>query len=139
LAVSVDATGLADGVYPVDLVINHNAGAPLVVTMVINVGLVTDVPDLPTSVSLAPAHPNPFNPRCEIRFALPVATPVRLTVHDLTGRRVAELIHGTRAAGSHRVMWEGTGTDGRRLASGTYLLRLDAGGEVKSQKLMLVK
>jgi hypothetical protein len=83
--------------------------------------------------------PNPFNPSTTIRFELPAAGHVRLTIHDARGRRVATLLDGERAAGSQAVVWRGRDGDGRRVASGTYLaqVRTDSGREVR--KLTLVQ
>jgi len=71
-------------------------------------------------------QPNPFNPRTVVRFALDRGQTVRLTVHDLAGRRVAELAAGWRPAGLHEIAWDGRDGAGRPVASGTYLLRLRA-------------
>jgi hypothetical protein len=140
LTVSIDATTLAEGTYQLSLTITSTAGAPLVVPVHLTVTTSTAVDDpLPRAVALSPAMPNPFNPRTELSFALPAPGPVRLTIHDLAGRCVATLVDETRPAGFHHVTWEGTGTHGERLASGTYLARMVAGGEVKTVKLTMVK
>ena len=67
-------------------------------------------------------QPNPFNPRAEIVFAAPQAA--RLTIHDARGRRVLDVPVGETG----RWTWDGVDQDGRALPSGTYLLRLEAGG-----------
>ncbi len=140
LILTIDAAGLAEGVYELEITIASTAGAPLVVPVHLTVGSATPVDDLtPRAVALSPAMPNPFNPRTELRYALPQAGPVRLTIHDLAGRRVATLVDETRPAGTHRITWDGVGTDGSRLSSGTYLARLVVAGEVKTTKLTLVK
>jgi len=91
-------------------------------------------------VTLAPNHPNPFNPATEIRFALPAAATVTLSIHDAAGRRVATLLAGRHLpAGQHRTEWYGRDDAGRPVASGVYLCRLEAGGAVMSQRLTLLK
>jgi hypothetical protein len=80
------------------------------------------------------SYPNPFNPSTVIRYELPEAGNVRLSVYDMTGRRVADLVNGPVQAGSHTA-----GFDGSRLASGVYVYRLQSGGQVLSGKMMLVK
>ena len=90
-------------------------------------------------VKLAPNVPNPFNPSTAITFRLPAPGPARLEVFDMRGRRVKVLFRGSAVEGSHTVYWDGTGTDGRRLASGVYFYRLQAGQESITRKMILVK
>lgn len=92
----------------------------------------TDV--LPTEYSLEANYPNPFNPSTVVPFVLPVAGRVSVSVHDLTGRRVAELVHGWKSAGRHEVSF-----DGWRLASGVYVVRLLAGSVVLARPVILLK
>jgi len=89
---------------------------------------------MPDGYALSRPHPNPFNPTTILRFELRTAILVRLSVYDLSGRRVAELINGWREAGSHQVTFDGLG-----MASGVYVVRLDAGGQQASQKMVLMK
>jgi hypothetical protein len=77
---------------------------------------------------------NPFRDRTEIRWSLPEPGPVTLAVYDVTGRRVATLAHGAKAAGSHTVTWDGRTDDGWGAASGTYWLRLEAPGRAPQVK-----
>ncbi|HRX52284.1 MAG TPA: T9SS type A sorting domain-containing protein [Candidatus Krumholzibacteria bacterium] len=92
----------------------------------------TDVPG--AGVALLANHPNPFNPATEIVFSLERSGPVRLTVHDLAGRRVATLVDGEREAGRHAVDWRP-----RELASGTYLYRLQTADGVRTGRAALVR
>jgi len=80
------------------------------------------------------AFPNPFNPSTTIAFDLPKAGHVSLRVFDLLGREVAVLKDGFVEAGTHRVMFDGSG-----LPSGIYFARLDAAGFSQTKKLMLLK
>ncbi len=137
---TVSAVGLVDGIYELALTVTSTARAPFVVPVLLTVTSLTAVDDpLPRAVALSPAMPNPFNPRTELSFALPTPGPVRITIHDLAGRCVATLVDETRPAGVHHVTWDGVGTGGSRLSSGTYLARLVTAGEVKTTKLTMVK
>jgi len=90
---------------------------------------------LPQSYSLGQNYPNPFNPVTHIRFALPEASDVTLTVYDMTGRAVSTLVNGYKSAGRYDVTFDGSG-----LASGEYIYRLEAGRNfVETKKLLLVK
>ena len=94
---------------------------------------------VPLQVELAPAYPNPFNGRTSIRFAVPDAGEVRMTVYSLAGQRVATLIDGLRDAGSYTVRWDGRNDDGRRLGSGVYLYQLRVAERIWTRKLMLLQ
>ena len=75
--------------------------------------------NVPETVVLEGNYPNPFNPQTTIRFGLPASAQVSLTVYDMTGRAVANLISGQMAAGTHEVNF-----DAANLPSGMYLYRL---------------
>ena len=79
-------------------------------------------------------YPNPFNPSTTIRFALNDAGIVNLTVYDVVGRQVANLVNGYRDAGQHDVTF-----DGSNLASGLYWYRLTANGQTSTAKMILMK
>ncbi|MFH1680418.1 MAG: glucoamylase family protein [Candidatus Eisenbacteria bacterium] len=88
---------------------------------------------------LFPNTPNPFNPATEIRYVLAEDCRVRLTVHDVRGRFLATLADIRRPAGDHSVPWDGRIAGGTEAASGAYFVRLEAGGEVLTRKLLLVR
>ena len=84
-------------------------------------------------------HPNPFNSETAIDYRLPAMSEVELAVFDLAGQRVATLARGSRAAGAHRVRWDGRDEAGHRLASGVYLFRLTSGAELRQRKVLLLR
>jgi hypothetical protein len=89
--------------------------------------------------ALLPNVPNPFNPSTTIRFSLPQAQHVRLTVHDVRGALVRTLVSGAQTAGLHEVVWDGRSDDGKPVASGTYLYRIDTPLFQQSRKMVLVQ
>jgi hypothetical protein len=91
------------------------------------------------AAGLAPNVPNPFNPSTAITFRLPASGRASLEVFDLRCRRVKILFQGRAGQGSHTVYWDGTDSEGRRLASGVYFYRLKAGEESITRKMILVK
>ena len=93
---------------------------------------------LPAAV-LATICPNPCNPRTEIRYVLGRAQTIRLCVHDLLGRRVRVLQDGVMSAGEYRQEWDGCDDAGRTVASGVYLVRLEAEERVDSRKVVLTR
>lgn len=89
---------------------------------------------LPDEFRLDQNYPNPFNPATTIAFSLPEDSDVRLVIYDMLGRQVATLVDETKAAGSYDVNF-----DAGNLASGTYLYRLQAGDNLKTRTMTLVK
>ncbi len=89
---------------------------------------------VPTAFALAAAYPNPFRSATTLSLDLPEATTVRLVVYDVLGRTVATLVDGELAAGSHALT-----LDGSALPSGTYLVRLTAGGFAATQRVTLIR
>ena len=85
-------------------------------------------------LTLHPNYPNPFNSRTNIRFDLPEAGHVTLSVYNLLGMRVATLVNGVREQGPHFVEFNGSNA-----ASGLYIVVLRAGGQVQSHTMKLVK
>jgi hypothetical protein len=83
---------------------------------------------------LDPPRPNPLAVTTALRYALPEAATARLEVYDLLGRRVAVL-----ADGAHEAGWHTATLDGRLLAAGTYVCRLQAGDAVATQKVLVVR
>ncbi len=89
---------------------------------------------IPNEYALQQAYPNPFNPITQIQYALPEDIYVQLTVHDILGRQVAELVNSHQQAGYHKAIWNGD-----QNASGLYFVKMVAGKYISTQKLMLVK
>jgi hypothetical protein len=83
--------------------------------------------------------PNPFRPHTEIRYQLPRATHVRITVYNVQGRRVRELVDEPRPSGRHAVRWDGRDESGSRVASGSYVYELRAGGFVARRTMTLLR
>jgi hypothetical protein len=94
---------------------------------------------LPEAVTLAQNYPNPFRPSTEIAFTLAESASVTLQVYDVLGRRVATLVDGELPTGTHTVTWDGGDDAGRRVASGTYLYRLETGSQSLSRTMTLLK
>jgi hypothetical protein len=87
---------------------------------------------------LDPASPNPFHHRTVLSFVLAAATPVRLSIHDASGRLVATLLDRTLSPGRHALAWGGTGVAGLRVPAGVYFARLSLPGRTESRKLTVL-
>lgn len=90
--------------------------------------------EIPTEYSLSQNYPNPFNPSTMIRFGLPAAGRVNITLFNLLGSAIATLVNGELPAGFHEVSF-----DAAHLASGTYFYRIEAGTYRQVRKMMILK
>lgn len=94
----------------------------------------------PATYHLDQNFPNPFNPETRIQFSLPKAERVDLAVYDVHGRLVKELTDFQEfAAGTYTVAWDGKDADGKRVASGVYFTRMQAGTFSTTKKMSLIK
>lgn len=93
----------------------------------------------PQVLAITGVVPNPFNPMAKVKFDLPRSGKVKLTVFDLRGRMVRELVSGQMDAGSHEVMWNGRDNGGQMSATGVYFARLSSADGVKTVKMVLAK
>lgn len=89
---------------------------------------------LPGMWMLYQNYPNPFNPTTTICFALPVRSPITLSIYDLLGRKVTTLVNETLDAGYYDMNW-----NAQQFASGMYFYRFQAGKYVETKKLVLLK
>jgi hypothetical protein len=92
----------------------------------------------PDAFALDQNFPNPFNSDTAIRFALPAAAAIDLSVYNLAGQRIARLVEGWREAGHYTARWDGRTAAGYGLATGVYIYRLRAGDRIQSRKLLLL-
>jgi flagellar hook assembly protein FlgD len=83
--------------------------------------------------------PNPFNPRTEIAFGLRAPSACRLSIYDVSGRRVATLLDEFRGPGTHRIEWDGKTDQGREVGTGVYLYRLETDRGTSERKMLLLK
>ena len=95
--------------------------------------------EVPATTALGRNMPNPFNPRTTISFAVSRPQRVRISVYDLTGRQVATLADTPYGAGYYSVVWDGMDAVGRAVASGTYVVRMEADDLQETLKVQLVR
>jgi hypothetical protein len=93
---------------------------------------------LPTEFAVN-VYPNPFNPSTTITYSLPEAAPVTVVIYDVLGQQVRQLISQFNSAGRYQVQWDARDSQGRGVASGVYIARIDAGTSTLSQKMLLLK
>jgi hypothetical protein len=100
--------------------------------------LAADIETPPVGIALRPNAPNPFQSTTQVSYDLPHGQHVDLSIFDVTGRRVRQLVDGYRPAGTHSTQWDGDDDHGRKLGAGVYLSRLRVGGATAVGRLALI-
>lgn len=91
-------------------------------------------PGLPQAFNVAPCYPNPFNAAVTVPFSLATPGEVSVSVYNILGERVATLVSGQLAAGSHEARWMPQG-----IGSGTFLVQVSAAGQTAVQRLTYIR
>ncbi len=120
--------------YNCEFHVNMTGG--ITVTTVVSVN---ETSPLPQTFSLQQNFPNPFNPGTLIQYQIPARTQVELVVYDLSGKKVRTLVNATQESGMKTVTWNGKDEQGRSVAAGVYVYRLQAGGYMETKKMVLLK
>jgi hypothetical protein len=105
----------------------------------LNLVAVGETPTPAIRFQLSAPKPNPSLDVAGLRFALPKPGWARLAIYDVSGRLVSTLIDRVLPAGWYPVPWSHTDSRGARVASGVYMAKLEALGEVRTQKLVLLR
>ena len=94
---------------------------------------------IPDAFSLHQNYPNPFNPVTSLKYDLPEEAQVALTIYDLMGREVTQLVNTTQEAGYKSVQWNSKDSFGKPVSAGVYLYQIRAGEFVQTKKMVLLK
>ena len=94
---------------------------------------------LPTVWALGQNYPNPFNPTTEIQFDVPTQSHVTLTVFNVLGQKVVDLVNEDLSVGHYTATWDGTSAGGSVVSSGVYFYRIEGQGFLETKKMMLIK
>ena len=89
---------------------------------------------LPEEIKLYPSYPNPFNPITNISLSIANAALIKVNIYDVNGRLVDNLYDSIIAPGYHQLAWHATNKP-----SGIYFVLLESAGQIKTQKLVLMK
>ena len=95
---------------------------------------ISKLQSIPNSFKLEQNYPNPFNPSTTIKYSVPENSFINLSVYNLLGERIAELVNETLAAGEYR-----TDFDATELPSGIYIAKLESGNHKQTIKMILLK
>jgi hypothetical protein len=93
----------------------------------------------PVRFAVGPNRPNPFNPATTITYSLPERSEVRVSVFDVSGREVRQLLNQVQEAGERSVEWNGVDDAGQALSSGVYYYRVEANGLSATRKMVMIK
>jgi flagellar hook assembly protein FlgD len=101
---------------------------------------------IPASYSLSQNYPNPFtcrqgerNLRTTIKFGLPNTSKVLLSIYNIKGQKVCELVNDTREAGYHSVDWNGLDSFGNEVSAGLYFYQLNTSETSLNRKMLIIK
>ena len=94
---------------------------------------------IPTEFALHENYPNPFNPSTTLRFDLPEASNITLTIYNMLGQKVRTFNYQNTSAGYHSVKWNATNDYGDPVGAGVYLYQLQTKDFVKTRKMVLLK
>ncbi len=92
--------------------------------------------EIPNEIKLYPNFPNPFNPSTVINYSISKGGPVLIKIYDMLGKEIAELVNEYKNAGTYKTIFN---TSNLSVSSGTYFCRLQAGGVIQTQKILLIK
>ncbi len=84
-------------------------------------------------------YPNPFNPTTNIRFSLPEDADVNLSVYNVKGQKVIDLINDEMPKGYNTAVWNGLDSSGRKVSSGVYFYKLSYKNEKIVRKMLMLK
>ena len=91
----------------------------------------------PTAFTLGANYPNPFNPATTIPLAVPAgAKDVDLTIYNVLGQPLRQVWTGPLSAGEHQLTWDGRDAQGRPVAAGVYMYRLQVDEQTRTRKMV---
>lgn len=95
---------------------------------------VEDIDKLPNDFTVDDIYPNPFNPSTNIQFSLPESRVVNVSIYNVIGEKVDEIVNEKYASGVHKIQWNASNQP-----SGVYFIRLNAGNFNSVKKAILLK
>jgi hypothetical protein len=94
---------------------------------------------VPETFALHQNYPNPFNPITSISYDLPQDGLVNITVYDMMGREVKNLVNDMQTAGFRSVMWDGTNNNHQTVSAGLYIYSIYSDNYIDTKKMILLK
>jgi flagellar hook assembly protein FlgD len=97
------------------------------------------VQEVPLTYSVSQNYPNPFNPVTSINYEIPKESFVTISVYNLVGQKVTDLVSNLHPAGYHNIMWNSTDVSGKAVSSGVYIYTIQADDFRAVKKMVLMK
>jgi hypothetical protein len=91
------------------------------------------------SAKLNPSYPNPFKTQTTIPYTLKNTGNVKMSVYNIKGQLVSNLLNSNQKSGDYKMTWDGTDNQHKAVKPGTYLIRLETGSQASTQKVILMK
>jgi hypothetical protein len=95
--------------------------------------------EIPSELILYQNYPNPFNPNTTIKYLLDKNTRVYLSIYNISGLKICDLVEQYQNSGIHQAIWDGRDTSGQFLPSGTYFYKLKTDNRSEIKKMLLIK
>ena len=95
--------------------------------------------NVPKYSSLHQNYPNPFNPITILNYELSNSSHVNITVYDVLGNVVSNLVNANQSSGYKSIQWNATNNQGEPVSAGVYLYKIQAGDFVDTKKMILLK
>ncbi len=83
-------------------------------------------------------HPNPFNPSTTIEFSLKNNSKVFLSIFNIKGQKIKNLVQNELIKGNHSIIWNGADESGKEVSSGIYYFKLNVNGKSETVKKCLL-
>jgi hypothetical protein len=94
---------------------------------------------VPNKYALGRNYPNPFNPSTTIAFDVPTSNEVMITVYNVLGQKVLDLVNDQYSAGSYNVTWNGLDAAGIPVSSGIYMYKMTSGDFTSTSKMLYLR
>ena len=91
------------------------------------------------SFKLRQNYPNPFNPSTTIAYEIPKKGKVEVSIYDMNGKLIKNIVNQHQPAGSHQVVWKGLNQSGQKVASGFYVYTVKFANTLSSKKMLFIK
>lgn len=139
IVVEFNTYGISQGNYSTTLQVVTNDPQQTVYNIPVSLTVNSTVPieefeDFPQKAEISSVYPNPFNPTTSINVTLPVSGYITLSVYDVTGREITQLVNETKSAGSYTFSWDATA-----FSSGLYFVKLQSDGHHQTRAITLLK
>ncbi len=125
--------------YSVTAVDHAGNTSPMSQTVEILISGIEQRSDVPAKYYLSQNYPNPFNPETVIRFGILKSGPVRLTVYDILGNKIIDLVNNRLEAGQYETRWYGVNQNSSAVSSGVYYYRIISGEFMETRKMYLLR